>query len=377
MGYDVLVVGGGLIGLSCAYQLALEGARVAVVERESPEDSTSTVAAGMLIPSAEADEDANFLRLGLRSRDMWPGFAESLRAEGGIDPELVVSGVIQLARDEDHAVMLRRHAKEQTAAGNPIEWLAPDDVAKLAPGLSVPTVGGIWCPDEMQVQPGRAVAAVAAACRRRGVDLLCGRTVLNLEVTGDRVTGVVTQQGRLSAGTVVLAAGAYSRALAPAGLDLPVFPAKGQDLTVQVSGRISGPWIDRLTPFFIGGVCYFVPKRDGTMVLGATEEFDAGFDRTPSLIGAAFVSGGAVRAFPGLAGAPMVAHKAGLRPATPDTNAILGPAPGFRGLILATGHYRNGILLAPVTGQAVADWAAGRPPQADLAPFALERFGQG
>lgn len=373
MAYDVVIVGAGAEGLSSAFHLARAGVKVAVIEREQPGCQASGAAAGNLSPLMEVQQNEPYLQLLIRSRNLWPAFAAAIRELSGVDPELIPSGVLEVPRDDAHAEELRRYAERRRALGQEAEWLSPDELAQRLPGLALPNRGALHAPADLTIQPARAVTAAYGACSALGVQFYLGQEVQRLLIEGGRATGVETARGRVTAGSVVIAGGAFSGMLATAGLHLPIAPVKGQMLALQVAGRLAGPWLTARSPLFLPGV-YLVPKRDGRLFLGATEEPEAGFDRSVTLDGLLKLAGAAVRAFPALAQAPIVDFWSGLRPGSPDRMALLGPAPGIEGLIIATGHDRNGMLLAPLTGQAVAAWAQGKAPETDLQILSPKRF---
>lgn len=376
MAYDAVVVGGGAVGCSAAYHLALAGARVAVVERDGLGSGASGAAAGMLAPQLEAfhkqqpggGELDELFDLMLLSRNLYPGFGGALLEATGIDIELLPVGTVRPAESEEQARAQAEDARRLNARGGDARVLAPDDLRAFFPALAGAGYGGLHLQGDHQVQPPRVVQAMAAAILALGGEILEGVAVTGFLRTGSRITGVATSRGNLAAGTVVLATGSWSAEVGRlAGLHLPVFPVKGQLLAVQAPA-----WARR--PVLYAHNFYAVAKRDGRIILGATEEPEAGFDRRPTL-GAVVTIGAAVRQLaPQLAEVPLVAHWASLRPGTPDKKPMLGWAPGVQGLIVATGHFRNGVLLTPVTGQIVAALAAGKEPPVDLDPFSPARF---
>lgn len=370
--FDVVIAGGGIVGLACAYHLARAGARVAVAEREAPGAGASVAAAGMLAAQHEPQGDGPLYRLCLGSRDAWPALAADLLAETGMDVELVRSGILSLAATPAEAEHLQATAAWQEASGQATRWWPAAVVAQHLPGAA-PTCGGLLAPADMQLRADRAVQALHQACRRRGVAVRCGVEVTGFRTSGHRVEGVETSAGPLAATTTVLAAGAWAGALASRlGVRLPVFPVRGQVLTLLPDHGAAGPWTAALTPVF-GPGCYLVPRRDGHLLVGATMEPDAGFDRRVTLGAIARLGQAAAALLPALARAPLGPAWSGLRPGTPDGLPYLGPLPDWQGIVAATGHLRNGILLAPATGAAVAALCAGRPPAVDLAPFAPGR----
>ena len=266
---------------------------------------------------------------------------------------------------------LRGRAGWQQQRGLSADWLEPEDLARLEPALAGAAgsrlVGALWLPDEAQVRSPRLVRALATAAIRRGATFQEGTPVLAIETQSGRVTGVRTLHGPVSAKRVVLAAGAWSGPLAETGgLAVPVEPIKGQ---IVALGSLMQP------PRHIlwSGECYVAPKVDGELVVGATEEH-AGFDSRPTLSGMLQLATGATDMLPALGRLPILSQWGGLRPATPDRHPVIGAAPVVAGLYVATAHFRNGVLLGPLTGRLVADLLQGRPPSFDVTPYAPDRF---
>jgi glycine oxidase len=384
---DVVVVGGGVIGLGIAWRAAQAGMAVTVVD-PAPGRGASWAAAGMLAPVTEVHYgEQALLRLNLAAADRWPAFAAELEEAAATAIGYRRCGTLTVARDADDNAALEELYRFQLRCGLEVERLRSRDCRRLEPGLASSVRGGVLAPGDHQVDNRAMAGALATACERAGVRLLAGR-VAELAVDGDRVTGVVlaggaapasggtaaaagpaqTAWGRLAAGTVVLAAGCWSRELGGLAAELlpPVRPVKGQLL------HLRGPAADPLCRRNLRGLeVYVVPRADGRVVVGATVE-EQGFDTR--------VTGGAVHdllraAFellPDVAELELTETVAGLRPGSPDNAPLIGRA-GVDGLVVATGHYRNGILLAPVTAEAVAELlATGRVPAA-IAPFAPGR----
>ena len=368
---DVLIVGGGIIGCSIAYHLALAGTRVQVLERDHLAAGASGVAAGMLAPRVEAPFDDPFFALTLLGRAEHLPLAATLLDDVGLDVECRMSGILRVALDEAERVELQRRMHWQTARGLPAEWLEPGELGDCEPLLAGVAgrllAGGLWLPDEGQVRSPRLVQALAAASVKRGARFAEGIWATAFELDGDRVVGVRTPSGVLRAETIVLAAGVWSGDLArSAGLSLPVGPVKGQIVTLRALNRFPRHVI-------WSGECYLVPKVDGQVILGATEE-DGNYDRRPTLAGVGRLAEAALEFLP-LAGQFTIEGMwAGLRPAAPDRYPIVGRAPGQDNLILATAHFRNGVLLGPLTGRWLADFIRTGTLAPELAPFGPERF---
>lgn len=372
---DVVIVGGGVIGCALAYYLSLGGMRVVLVERSRLAAGASGVAAGMLAPQVEAPFADAFFELALQGRAAHAPLAEELREEVGLDVEYRATGILRVARTEAERTDLQRQMRWQAARDLRAEWLEPHELGRCEPLLagvaSRLLAGGLWLPDEAQVRSPRLVQALATAAARRGARILEGTWATRLALEGDRVVGVVLPTGVLRAQTVVLAAGVWSADLAQAiGLDLPVVPVKGQVASLR--------GLDRSPRQVIwSGECYLVPRPDGEVVLGATEE-EGNYDARPTLAGLNRLTEAALEVVPAAGGLVFEGAWAGLRPASPDRRPILGWADGLAGLLLATAHYRNGVLLGPLTARLLAEHvlhgATTAALPAELAPFGPQRF---
>ena len=368
---DVLIVGGGSIGCSIAYHLALDGVTSLILERDYLAAGASGVAAGMLAPQVEAPFDDPFFELTLAGRASHPPLAATLFEDVGLDVECRATGILRVALDEAERVELQRRQRWQTARGLRAEWLEPEQLGEREPLLKGVAgrllAGGLWLPDEGQVRSPRLVQALAAASVKRGARISEGSWAIGFEQAGDRIVGVRTTQGTLTAGTIVLAAGVWSSDLADTiGLTLPVRPVKGQILTLRAIQQPPRTVI-------WSGECYLVPRVDGQVVLGATEE-DGNYDRRPTLAGVGALSGAALEFLPAAGQFVVEGIWAGLRPAAPDRYPIVGRAPDIANLILATAHYRNGILLGPLTGKWVSQLIRTDIVAPELATFGPDRF---
>ena len=375
---DVLIVGGGIIGMSIAWRAHQGGMTVAVLERDTVGQATSRVAAGMLAPVVEVEfgeAGRRLLELGLRSAEMWPAFAADLEASTNASLGLMRTGTLLVARDDDDARELERQLAFRRSLGLPVERLRPSEAREREPALA-PTVRlALEAPDDHSVDPRRVVAALRMACESAGVQLREHTSVARVELdgAGERVTGVRLRDGeRVSAGYVVLAAGPWSGQIEglSATARVPVRPVKGQILRLRDP---SGPGLLRRVVRFGRG--YLVPRKDGRHVLGATVE-ERGFELAPTAGGIYELLRDAHELVPGVSDLEIEELSVGLRPGTPDNGPTIGPA-SVKGLIWATGHYRNGILLAPLTAELVADLLIGdglQEPDALLRACAPERF---
>jgi glycine oxidase len=366
---DVVVVGGGVIGLGTAWRAAQAGMTVTVVD-PSPGRGASWAAAGMLAPVTEVHYgEQALLRLNLAAAERWPGFAAELEEAAGTEIGYRRCGTLTVARDTDDNAAIEDLYRFQLGCGLQVERLRSRDCRRLEPGLAPSVRGGVLAPGDHQVDNRAMAAALLTACERAGVRLLPGRAS-GLLLDGERVGGVTVAGGApLAAATVVLAAGCWSRELdgVPPELLPPVRPVKGQLL------HLRGPAADPLCRRNVRGLeVYVVPRADGRVVVGATVE-EQGFDTRVTAGAVHELLRAAFELLPDVTELELVETVAGLRPGSPDNAPLLGPA-GVDGLVVATGHYRNGILLAPVTAEAVAELlTSGRVPAA-IAPFTPARL---
>jgi glycine oxidase len=367
--FDAVVVGAGVIGLSCAWRAAQRGLRIAVIDREAPGSGATRVAAGMLAPVSEASwgEEA-LLELNLASARMYPEFAAELAEASGMDVGYRRCGALHVALDRDEAEELRRRHELQRALGLSAAWLRASECRELEPGLATAIAGGVHARDEAEVEPVSLAAAFFRALEREGVELIAGAGVAEAVLEGDRIAGVRLADGRvLRAEATVLAAGWWSGRASwlPAHARPPVRPVKGQILNLQ------GPADEPLCARIVATKwVYVVPRADGRVVVGATVE-ERGADTAVTAGGVHELLREAYRVLPDVAELELTGAFAGLRPTTPDNAPVIGPG-ALEGLVLATGHYRNGILLAPATAEAVAAILAGERP-----PAKAERLGAG
>ena len=359
--YDVAVVGGGIVGLSCAWRAAQRGMSVAVLERDRLGAGASDVAAGMLAPVTEADfgEDA-LLELNLAAARGWPAFAAELGEAAAADIGYRASGALAVATDRDDAEELQRLAGLHRSLGLDSRWIAPRQARTIEPGLSPRIRGAIDVPGDALADPAATVRALAAACRASGVALLEGVEVGALVSAGGRVEAVRTATGELRAETVVVAAGAWSAGLGEAAP--PVRPVKGQIAALRAPDPALAPQRIVRTPR-----CYLLARPDGRVVLGATVE-ERGFDRTTTVDGVFGLLEAAREVLPDVGELEWTGVRAGLRPGTPDNLPVVGRG-AVDGVVWATGHHRNGVLLAPHTGELVADLLdTGAEPPAAVSP---------
>ena len=348
--YDLVVVGGGIVGLSCAWRAAQSGADVLCVERDAPGAGASGVAAGMLAPVTEADfGEEELLALNLESRELWPGFAAELEELTGMPTGYADTGTLVVAADRDDAEELRRLNDFREGLGLESEWLGPKAARALEPGLSPRIAGAVAARQDGQVDPPAVVAALARALTEAGGELVTGTFAEGLTIGGGRVTGVRLPSGTVNAGAVLIAAGAWSAdgGLAPEAGAPAVRPVKGQLLDLRVRGGAQRP----ATRVIRTPRCYVVTRSDGRVVLGATVE-EQGFDTAVTADGVFRLLEAAYEVLPDVAELELVRARAGLRPVMPDGRPVIG-AGQIDGLLWATGHGRNGVLLAPLTAKRI------------------------
>ena len=365
-----VIIGGGVIGLGVAWELARRGRQVTLLERGRVGTEASWAAAGMLCPMAELDfvEDA-LLALKRDSLARYPAFVAALQDASGIDVGLRLDGTLCVALDRDDAADLRRHFEHRVARDLPVQWLSGADVRRREPGLSPRIQAAIHVPDEGQVDNRLLVAALARAASRAGVEIREGVDVVSVDVDGQQVRGVRTRTPagaqELEAQTVVVAAGAWTQLL-ELPVRPPIRPVRGEMLAVQMNPP------DALGCVVRGPDCYLVPRGDGRLIIGATSD-EVGFDKRVTAGGLFSLLRGAYETLPGVTEFALIETWAGLRPGSLDNDPVLGHTP-LHGLVLATGHYRNGILLAPATAQYIADAVMNGTQPTAIAPFAMARF---
>ncbi|WP_086872107.1 glycine oxidase ThiO [Streptomyces viridochromogenes] len=351
---DVLVVGGGIIGLVTAWRAAQRGFATAVVDPE-PGGGAAQVAAGMLAAVTELHYgEQTLLGLTLESARRYPDFAAELADLTGHALGYRRCGTLAVALDADDRAHLRELHALQTRSGLDSEWLTGRECRRLEPMLAPGVRGGLRVDGDHQIDPRRLTGALLEACERAGVTFHRAWAE-RLDVTADRATGVTTTDGTaLRADRVVLAAGSLSGRLAgvPDDVRPPVRPVKGQVLRLTVPRGLA-PFLSRTVRAMVrGSQVYLVPRESGELVVGATSE-EQGWDTTVTAGGVYELLRDAHELVPGITELPLTETRAGLRPASPDNAPLLGPT-ALDGLLLATGHHRNGVLLAPVTGDALA-----------------------
>jgi len=363
--YDVIIVGGGVIALSITRSLALKGVRnVCVIERGEFGTEASHAAAGMLAPQAEADSADQFFHLLCRSRDLYPDWAASLKEETGVDIELDLTGTLYLSFSEAEQRELDHRFEWQLKANLPAERLSIAEARTLEPQISTSIAGALFFPRDVQVENRRLVASLTNSVHGMEIEVFKETNVEEVVVRHGRVAGVKTNKGPKWGSTVVIAAGAWSDITG--ALKFPVEPVRGQMVCLSAK-----PQLTRHVVYSSRG--YLVPRQDGRLIAGSTTEH-VGFLKTVTAGGMKSILENAAEISPAVEKLPILSSWAGLRPRAPDGLPLLGPCDEIEGLIYATGHYRNGILLAPLTGELIAGAVVNGGFPSELASFSPNRF---
>jgi glycine oxidase len=348
---DVLVLGAGVIGCAIACELAQAGARVQVIDAREPGAGASQASAGVLAPLVEGHNSPVLRALGRRSLALYPEFIARVAAASGEAVEFDRAGTLEVAVTAEERDRLQRSKLALDAEGVEAYWHEPAALLDLEPALGPHVIGGLHIPGHAAVHVPALIRALAAAAARAGVVLTSGLAATRLGVEGERIAvqaGGTTVRAR----HVVLATGAWAASLAPpGGTPAPVRPIRGQLLCLSAPPRT-------LRHVVWGRDVYLVPWRDGTIFAGATAE-DVGFDERATVHGVSTLLDAAAALVPDLAGATFVEARRGLRPASPDELPFVGRSAVLPGLVYACGHFRNGVLLAPLTAQLVAAVVAG------------------
>lgn len=345
---DVIIVGAGIIGCSIAHRLARRGARVRMFDARTVGAGATQASAGVLAPYIEAPLAGPLLDLAVRSLASYDAFISDVRQDSGVDVEYRLCGTVEVAGDDDAADMLRAAAGRLAAAGVAAEWIDPSDVADLEPALPEDTSGALVIPSHGYVAASQLVEALTWGALRHGTEVETGRRIVAIR-QGPTHPEVVSQDGATwRADHIVVATGSW---LTQLGLTEPagraVRPVRGQLLRIQWDG----PPPQRV---IWGPDCYVVPWQDGSVLVGATVE-DVGFDERTTAAGVRDLLDAVCTLLPGAWRATFHEARVGLRPASSDGLPIIGPSSGTRGVTFATGHYRNGVLLASITAEIIAD----------------------
>jgi len=363
---QVAVVGGGVIGAACARAAAQRGLRVALFAPEPDAAAASAASAGMLATQIEPLDD-RLLPLAVRSRNLYEHLAAALKDTTGIDIGFRRTGIATVAFAEQEAAALQDRAAAQRLSGLRGDWLQAAELHQRWPGIAPEALGALFAPEDGCLDPAALTAALQADARRLGATVM-PEGVVRVAATRARVSGVVTAHSTVPAEHVVLAAGAWSPRIGGMPRSLPIQPVRGQ--------LVATAWPDGVLPMILyHGHAYLLP-RGSEAILGSTMEW-VGYDARTTTQGVADVREAAERLCPAVG--PLPTHRvwAGLRPMTPDGRPILGADPDMVGLWYATGHGRNGILLAAITGEILGDLLAAGRTDVDISQFAVGRFAPG
>ena len=367
--FDVLIAGGGVIGLAIARELRRSGVeKIGLVERGEMGSEASYAAAGMLAPDAETEEIDAFYRLCRRSLELYPAFAEELKDETGIDIELDRSGTLFAAFTENDSAEIARRFDSQKRAGLKVVHLTAAETRKAEPFISPDVRESLFFPDDWQVENRRLLAALRKYAELNGITLIENTEVMRLSAANGRVNGAETASGIISADTTIIATGAWASLIkiGDAAMPFTVKPIRGQIVSYHTAKRL-------VECVIYSPRGYIVPRADGRILAGATVE-DVGFDKSVTEAGTVFLKEVAFEIVPNLSGLEVQESWAGLRPFVSDGKPVIGDIAGISGLVIAAGHYRNGILLAPETARLVADRITGRRMPESLGPFSPNRF---
>ena len=362
---DVLIVGGGVVGTACARALARRGATVTLVEAGPKPGSASLAAAGMLAPLAEAGPEDPLLGFGVRARDYYAELAPALLDETGIDIGLQKDGVLEVAFTEEEVAGVRGEVAWHRQCGFTAEWLSAEELKELAPGIAPDALGAAYALEDGALNPLALLQAFATSAKSAGVTIIRGEEVEQVLSVGSQVQGVRTSTQTRQAGAVLIAGGAWSGQLAGLPRPLSVQPIRGQMAAIQ--------WPDNCREIIVYGAGGYVLPQAGGAVAGSTME-NSGFDVTVTKAGRDHIRSVVKRLLPALGDVLFSRTWVGLRPCTPDGRPIIGADPDLSGLWYATGHGRNGILLAGYTGELLAQLHFGEDIEVDLSFVSPTRF---
>ncbi|MGH9733652.1 MAG: glycine oxidase ThiO [Candidatus Acidiferrales bacterium] len=369
--FDVAIVGAGLIGIAAALELRTRGLSVTVLDRQEPGREASSAAAGMLAPSPDDLSSLPLVPLGKASIALYPEFVAHIEQASGKTTGFAQKGTLELFFGVDGESERDRFVAERKRIGIGAEALSLHQARELEPSLAPEAVAAAWLFEEAIVNPRRLIDAAISAARANGAQLLAGCVVTGLIHEASRCTGVLTSNGPIGAGCVVVAAGSFSGGVsAEIGPYAPTIPVRGQMLALRTAAGPSGTLT--LKHVIRSGHGYLVPHEDGRILAGSTLE-NGVQEKVVTPRGMQKILGAAIELVPALKSAEIVGTWAGLRPGTPDGLPILGPT-DIHGLVIATGHYRNGILLAPITAKLVVPWALGLDVDRNVAAFSPMRF---
>lgn len=352
--FDVAIIGGGINGSSIAYQLAKMGRKVIILEKERLACQASSAAAGMLAAQAEIEKDGPFFQLALKSQAMFSAISSEMLEYTGIDIEFVNKGMLKIAETEDLALELKKQVSFQQRWDPSIKWLDSSELREMEPSLSPDIPGGMYLPNDGHVKAEKLSQAFAKAAGYFGTVIRENTEVLSFIIENGQIKGIETTGEPIHCDQAVITAGAWTaKLLHKTGLDLSMYPVKGECFSVMTEK----PLIN--TTIFSDKRCYLVPKRNGEIYIGATMVENT-FDKKVTAGGISTLVERAIQLVPQLKDAAWERVWAGIRPQTGDGNPYIGEHPLLKGMFVAAGHFRNGILLSPITGKLVAELLDGR-----------------
>lgn len=366
--FDVAIIGGGINGSSIAYQLSKMGRKVIIIEKERLASQASSAAAGMLAAQAEIEQDGPLFQLALKSQEMFSALSCELFEYSGVGIEYVNKGMVKIAETEEIATEVKKQVAFQKNWDPTITWLDSKQLREMEPALSPSVAGGMYLPNDGHVQPAELTLAFAKAAVYFGAEIRENTEVLSFIFENGEVKGVKTANGDIHSDQVVVATGAWAaKLMRESGLDINVYPVKGECFSIKPEKPIIQ------TTIFSDKRCYLVPKQNGEIYIGATM-IENTFDNKVTPRGIATLLERATQLVPQIKDAAWERVWAGIRPQTGDGLPYIGEHPCWKGLYVAAGHFRNGILLSPITGKLVADLLAGRQLDETLiAAFYLKR----
>jgi len=365
--YDAIVVGGGVIGGSIAYSLSKRGFKVLVLEKNRLASESSGAAGGMLAAQSEFNGSSEWFEFALKSREMFPTLAVEIKEASGIDIELINKGMFKVGLNEREQQENKQLMAIQRQYGEQANWLTSNEVRKKEPALSEAITGALFYEKDGQVDASKLSLGFLKSAETRGAVVKEDVEVHDFHFLSGKVTGVVTTAGDFFSETIVVAGGAWSeKLLSTTGLQLGTYPVKGECFSVVTDQPLL-----RSTIFSHG--CYLVPKKEGRLIVGATVKPQLD-NKKVSIEGIFSLMEKAKVLLPTIENAEFERAWAGIRPQTADGLPYVGEHPMYKGLFIATGHFRNGILLSPMTGEVIADMVEGKPTTLNMTSFEVDRL---
>lgn len=367
---DIVVIGGGIIGVSIAYELSKRSLDVLVLERNLLASCATYASAGMLAPASDSLCAGPVVNLGFESFAMWPHFLQEVESASGFSMDCRRQGILRVAGTEDEEHLLKQQSAWASERGLDLPWLNPKEAIGLEPELCPKIRGATFSAAEDNVTPTLVVEALRRAAAENGAEFRENTPVSTLSQRKGQVSGVITPKEEIFADKVVLSVGAWGCEVGTwLGMDVPVRPVRGE---IAILNELSEPLRHTVMR---GNSCYAVPKSDGSTLIGTTRKHGCGYSQKTTVAGMASFFGSVTELLPSVGKASVNHTRAGLRPWCGDDLPVIGPAPETDNVIFATGHYASGILLAPITARIVADVIT--KGTKDLGPLAATRFAKG